>query len=84
MSEQQKIRIKLKAYDHKSLDLSAAKIVETAKKDGCRCFGAYTSSSGAGDDAGEDPDRRRGEAGHEQGGHRPHRHPSGKIGRAHV
>lgn len=32
MSEQQKIRIKLKAYDHKSLDLSAAKIVETAKR----------------------------------------------------
>ena len=28
----QKIRIKLKAYDHKSLDQSAAKIVETAKK----------------------------------------------------
>ena len=28
----QKIRIKLKAYDHKALDQSAAKIVETAKK----------------------------------------------------
>ena len=34
MSEQQKIRIKLKAYDHKALDSSAAKIVETAKKTG--------------------------------------------------
>ena len=30
----QKIRIKLKAYDHKALDQSAAKIVETAKKTG--------------------------------------------------
>ena len=28
----QKIRIKLKAYDHKALDQSAVKIVETAKK----------------------------------------------------
>ena len=32
MSELQKIRIKLKAYDHAILDQSAAKIVETAKK----------------------------------------------------
>ena len=32
MSELQKIRIKLKAYDHALLDQSAAKIVETAKK----------------------------------------------------
>ena len=39
MSEQQKIRIKLKAYDHKSLDLSAAKIVETAKKTGADVSG---------------------------------------------
>ena len=31
MSELQKIRIKLKAYDHALLDQSAAKIVETAK-----------------------------------------------------
>ena len=35
----QKIRIKLKAYDHKSLDLSAAKIVETAKKTGAEVSG---------------------------------------------
>ena len=34
MSELQKIRIKLKAYDHALLDQSAAKIVETAKKTG--------------------------------------------------
>lgn len=39
MSEQQKIRIKLKAYDHKALDLSAAKIVETAKKTGAMVSG---------------------------------------------
>ena len=30
MSKSQKIRIRLKAYDHKALDQSAAKIVETA------------------------------------------------------
>ena len=35
MSELQKIRIKLKAYDHALLDQSAAKIVETAKKTRC-------------------------------------------------
>ncbi|QHI73911.1 30S ribosomal protein S10 [Aminipila terrae] len=34
-----KIRIKLKAYDHKSLDVSAAKIVETAKKTGADVSG---------------------------------------------
>ena len=34
LPKQQKIRIRLKAYDHKSLDQSAAKIVETAKKTG--------------------------------------------------
>ena len=39
MSEQQKIRIKLKAYDHKALDQSAAKIVETAKKTGADVAG---------------------------------------------
>ena len=32
MSEQKKIRIRLKAYDHKTLDKSAAKIVEAAEK----------------------------------------------------
>ena len=35
----QKIRIKLKAYDHKSLDQSAVKIVETAKKTGAEVSG---------------------------------------------
>ncbi|MBR5318867.1 MAG: 30S ribosomal protein S10, partial [Peptococcaceae bacterium] len=30
----QKIRIRLKAFDHKLLDQSAQKIVETAKKTG--------------------------------------------------
>jgi len=39
MSEQQKIRIKLKAYDHKALDQSAAKIVDTAKKTGADVAG---------------------------------------------
>jgi small subunit ribosomal protein S10 len=35
----QKIRIKLKAYDHKSLDQSAARIVDTAKKTGAEVSG---------------------------------------------
>ena len=35
----QKIRIRLKAYDHSALDLSAAKIVETAKKTGAEVSG---------------------------------------------
>ena len=39
MSEQQKIRIKLKAYDHTALDQSAARIVETAKKTGADVAG---------------------------------------------
>ena len=34
MSKQQKIRIRLKAYDHKALDQSAVKIVDTAKRTG--------------------------------------------------
>ena len=38
MSELQKIRIKLKAYDHALLDQSAAKIVETAKKTGAEVW----------------------------------------------
>ena len=37
--KQQKIRIRLKAYDHKSLDHCAAKIVETAKKTGAMVSG---------------------------------------------
>ena len=35
----QKIRIRLKAYDHTSLDQSAEKIVETAKKTGAEVSG---------------------------------------------
>ena len=34
MSKSQKIRIRLKAYDHTALDQSAVKIVETAKRTG--------------------------------------------------
>ncbi len=36
---QQKIRIKLMAYDHRLLDLSAGEIVETAKKTGALVSG---------------------------------------------
>ena len=35
----QKIRIKLRSYDHKVLDNSAAKIVETAKRTGAEISG---------------------------------------------
>ncbi len=35
----QRIRIKLKGYDHRLLDQSASKIVETAKRIGCLVFG---------------------------------------------
>ena len=36
---QQRIRIRLKAYDHKALDISAKEIVETAKRTGARIAG---------------------------------------------
>lgn len=36
---QQKIRISLKAYDHKLLDVSAVQIVDTAKRTGARVSG---------------------------------------------
>ena len=35
----QKIRIKLKAYDHNLIDISAEKIVETVKKTGTKVSG---------------------------------------------
>ncbi|NLU50822.1 MAG: 30S ribosomal protein S10 [Syntrophomonadaceae bacterium] len=39
MRGQQKVRIRLKAFDHKLLDQSAQKIVETVKKNGSRVSG---------------------------------------------
>ena len=39
MAKQQKIRIRLKAYDHKILDASAEKIVDTAKRTGASVAG---------------------------------------------
>ena len=39
IAKQQKIRIRLKAYDHKALDQSAAKIVDTAKRNGAMVSG---------------------------------------------
>ena len=36
---QQKIRIRLKAYDHRLIDASAEKIVETAKRTGAQVSG---------------------------------------------
>ncbi len=37
--EKQRIRIRLKAYDHRLLDQSAVEIVETAKRTGSRIVG---------------------------------------------
>ena len=39
MASSQKIRIRLKSYDHKILDASAIKIVETAKRTGAEVSG---------------------------------------------
>ena len=39
MARQQKIRIRLKAFDHKILDQSAEKIVDTAKRTGASVAG---------------------------------------------
>ena len=39
LSKSQKIRIRLKAYDHTALDQSAVKIVETAKRTGAMVSG---------------------------------------------
>ncbi len=37
--EKQKIRIRMKAYDHTLLDRSASDVIETAKRTGARVFG---------------------------------------------
>jgi len=39
LAKEQRIRIRLKAYDHKALDQSAVKIVETAKRTGASVSG---------------------------------------------
>ena len=39
LSENQKIRIRLKAYDHRLLDQSVVEIVDTAKRTGARVVG---------------------------------------------
>ena len=39
MVQNQRIRIRLKAFDHKLIDLSAAEIVETAKRTGAQVRG---------------------------------------------
>ena len=39
MAVKEKIRIRLKGYDHRMVDLSAEKIVETAKRTGARVSG---------------------------------------------
>ncbi len=39
MAEQPRIRIKLKAYDHRLLDMSAAEIVQTVQRTGAKVVG---------------------------------------------
>ena len=39
MVQNQRIRIRLKAFDHKLIDLSAAEIVETARRTGAQVRG---------------------------------------------
>ena len=39
MAQNQRIRIRLKAFDHKLIDLSAAEIVETARRTGAQVRG---------------------------------------------
>ena len=39
LGENQKIRIRLKAYDHRLLDQSVVEIVDTAKRTGARVVG---------------------------------------------
>ena len=39
MAQKEKIRIRLKAYDHQVIDQSAEKIVETAKRTGAEVSG---------------------------------------------
>lgn len=44
----QKIRIKLKAYDHNLIDQSAERIVETRKAVWCQDFGPDSAADGQG------------------------------------
>ena len=39
MAKNEKIRVKLKSYDHALIDAAAAKIVEVAKRSGCAVSG---------------------------------------------
>ena len=48
MAKTQKIRIRLKAYDHTALDQSASKIVETAKRTGAQVSGPIETAKRTG------------------------------------
>jgi len=41
MMENQRIRIRLKAFDHRLLDQSVVEIVDTAKRTGARVVGVF-------------------------------------------
>ena len=54
---QQRIRIRLKAYDHRVIDASAADIVETVKRSGARLEAAFFEAVRRGQSLGEIPKR---------------------------
>ena len=45
MAQKEKIRIRLKAYDHQVIDQSAEKIVDTAKRTGAQVYRPITLPS---------------------------------------
>lgn len=44
MAVNEKIRIKIKGYEHAVVDAAAAKIVEAVKRSGCTGFRSYPTS----------------------------------------
>ena len=44
MAVNEKIRIKIKGYDHATVDAAAAKIVEAAKRSGAQSFRTYPAA----------------------------------------
>ena len=45
MEHPNKIRIRLKAYDHRLLDQSTSEIVETVRRDGCEDCGPHSAAN---------------------------------------
>ena len=49
MAKNEKIRVKLKSYDHALIDAAAAKIVEVAKRSGCAVSGPIPPPTATGE-----------------------------------